>query len=149
VAAKVNPPAMRTTQFRKLLFCVSVALPLTVSACGDDGGDEGGDGTDTNNTDTNNTDTNNNDTNDTNDGGDFGSANVAACNDYLDTLMALPCWDPIYDPMIDCQAIYGGVTTCDISEYFDCIAATYSCADGTLTVDAEAAQACASLATCA
>jgi hypothetical protein len=137
---------MRTTQFRKLLLCVSVALPLAVSACGgDDSEDDGADGGTEQGNDTNNT-TNNNDSN--NDGGDFGSANVSACNDYLSTLMGLSCWDPIFDPMIDCQAIYGGVTTCDISDYFDCIAATYTCVDGTISVDATAAAECASLATC-
>src|SRR5690606_3466709 len=80
---------------------------------------------------------------------DFGAANVAGCNNYIDTLTGLSCWDDAFDPMIDCEATYAGTTTCDISEYFDCIAATYECdASGTLAVDAAAAGECASLATC-
>lgn len=79
---------------------------------------------------------------------DFGAANVQACNDYLDTITGLDCWDDNFDPMIDCEATYSGTTACDISEYFDCVGATYSCDQGVISVDAVAAQECASLANC-
>lgn len=79
---------------------------------------------------------------------DYAAANVAACQNWLDTLEGLECWDAAYDPMIDCQATYGGTSTCDISEYFDCVSASYTCENGAVSYDATAFTACADLANC-
>ncbi|HVI02660.1 MAG TPA: hypothetical protein VM869_28335 [Enhygromyxa sp.] len=81
-------------------------------------------------------------------GPDLGESNVEACNDFVDGLEALPCWDPSHDPMFDCEANYGDLTTCDLGPYFECVLSAYSCVDGTLHGDVDVANACSSLAEC-
>jgi hypothetical protein len=53
--------------------------------------------------------------------------NVAACENLMETLNGLECVADDYDWGWDCE-IYGD-TTCDISEYFDCLADGYTCTD--------------------
>ncbi len=110
-----------------ILALTVVSSSLVLSACGgdDDGGSQ-----------------------------DFGAANVAACEAYFDDVAALDCVPAgtFDDQKAMCQSTYEGVTTCDISDYFDCVAATYSCVDmagvSVLTVDQAALNECASLASC-
>lgn len=69
----------------------------------------------------------NSDSDDDNDDDDDdpGAANVTACEEFLDEVS---CGDFDFNTVVDCS-IYKQ-TTCDISDYFDCLSDELTCTDG-------------------
>ena len=128
------------------LFAVVFSMALaTLGACNDDddgGGDDGADdaaddaGDDANGDDANGDDANGDDAN-----GDDGPVdNVAACEDFV---AAYECADVDLTQFVMCD-VYAN-TTCDIADYFDCLADEVTCDAAGI---GSAAMTCASLATC-
>ena len=78
--------------------------------------------------------------------------NVSACQNYVDSL---ECGD--FDPSTIygstfCEDTYGGLTTCDISDYFNCLADNTECIEDDPVLgdylDQSGTTDCASLANC-
>jgi hypothetical protein len=75
-----------------------------------------------------------------------GAANRAACEDYNDQLESLDC--DASGATQDCE-VYDQ-TSCDISDYFDCLAEKTECTEvaGQKTIDQTKALECAAMAEC-
>jgi hypothetical protein len=67
--------------------------------------------------------------------------NVAACNDLVDSL---ECGGADLGQYVPCDSY--AQTTCDFSDYFQCLEDEFTCTDGAF--DPTAWMGCASLATC-
>ena len=70
-----------------------------------------------------------------------GTDNVAACNDWLE---ASSCGETDFSQFVNCSAYEN--TSCDISDYFDCLTTNTTCTDG--VADTSGWSACAAEATC-
>lgn len=78
-------------------------------------------------------------------GGSAGADNVAACKSWVESAKC-GAVDPSTQG-VDCNAYEN--TTCDISEYFDCLTPKYSCVNGMYdTTKLATSGECASKATC-
>lgn len=70
-----------------------------------------------------------------------GTDNVGACEDYV---ASVSCGDYDASEFVDCS-VYEA-TTCDISDYFNCLADAGTCTDD--VYDAGDVSSCTALATC-
>ena len=70
--------------------------------------------------------------------------NVSACENWVE---ALSCGDYDFGSSVSCES-YRNVTTCDISDYFDCLTDNTSCDTNTGIPDFSNWQSCTPLATC-
>lgn len=72
-----------------------------------------------------------------------GADNVKSCNDWK----AKVACGSVSPDAINCEAYAN--STCDISDYFDCLADAYVCENGSYNTEKlQTASACASKATC-
>jgi hypothetical protein len=106
-----------------------VSVAALANACGGDDDDGGDTANDSANDDGSAGDgADDGSAGDDGDGGDGGGAgNVAACEAYVDSI---DCGDVDLGSMVTC-ADYEAVT-CDVSEYFNCLADNTVCTDGQL-----------------
>jgi hypothetical protein len=73
----------------------------------------------------------------------IGEVNVAACEDWLS---AMECGDTDFSQLVSCDVYVN--TSCDISDYFDCLAEETSCDEETGIVDTSEWLNCIDLAEC-
>ena len=83
-------------------------------------------------------------------GGGGAADNQAACEGWVQQVNSLECYmgSTQLDPGSSCSSY--GSTTCDISDYFDCLTANTQCMDvaGMSLPDSSGTASCASLANC-
>lgn len=75
--------------------------------------------------------------------------NVGACEGYVSQINSLECFGGAQlDPMTTCSGYES--TSCDISEYFDCLTENTQCMDvgGVSVPDTSGTASCAALARC-
>jgi len=72
-----------------------------------------------------------------------GKKNVAACEDWL---ASMSCGDTDYTTLVSCDAYEE--TTCDISEYFDCLTENTTCDEDLGVADMSGWTECTSYTTC-
>jgi len=80
---------------------------------------------------------------DGNTSGSVGEANVAACEDWI---ASMECGDTDFAALVYCDAY--AQTACDISDYFDCLAAETECDEETGVIDTSDWLNCLDLAEC-
>ena len=73
--------------------------------------------------------------------------NYGACQDYVKTVNDLECIGGASLPESTCDG-YKNSTTCDVSEYFDCVSSHYVCKDGALDTTELAKNADCKVPTC-
>ena len=72
-----------------------------------------------------------------------GEANVAACEDWV---ASMECGDTDYSTLVTCSSY--SETTCDISEYFDCLSDNTTCDEDLGVADTTGWADCTDLAVC-
>jgi hypothetical protein len=77
------------------------------------------------------------------DDGGGAADNVGACEDWL---AAMDCGTTDFSSLVDCNAYAN--TTCDISDYFQCLTDGTTCDEATGVVDMTGWADCADLASC-